>query len=77
MRWYQLKGLDDEGIEHNSGLEVAYDRLTMTFYVAREGKRDKNKMAVYSFQRNRGRGAWSRGARRTLHEHLFRHCGVR
>ena len=50
---YQLKGLDDEGIEHNSGLEgVAYDRLTMTFYVAREGKRDKNKMAVYSFQRN-------------------------
>ena len=50
---YQLKGLDDEGIQHNSGLEgVAYDQRTMTFYVAREGKHDKDKMAVYSFKRN-------------------------
>ena len=50
---YQLKGLDDEGINHNSGLEgVAYDAATMTFYVAREGKDDKDKMAVYSFERN-------------------------
>jgi uncharacterized protein YjiK len=50
---YQLKGLDDEGVEHNSGLEgVAYDQQTMTFYVAREGKHDKDKMAVYSFKRN-------------------------
>ena len=46
---YQLKGLDDEGIEHNSGLEgVAYDRLTMTFYVAREGKRDAFPMLAHT-----------------------------
>ena len=49
---YQLKALDDEPVKHNSGLEgVAYDPSTATFFVAREGKHDDGKMAVYSFQR--------------------------
>ena len=49
---YQLKALDEEPVKHNSGLEgVAYDPSTATFFVAREGKHDDGKMAVYSFQR--------------------------